>query len=121
MLVLRRKSGEAIVLNGVIRIYVLAVEGERVKLGIDAPPDVVIVRQELLDELSSENHVAGTQRLSARLAPRPSLEQENPNRRDLQALLNQVLAAKENSAALPMPAETYHARTAGRRPIIISR
>src|SRR5215510_3603004 len=49
MLVLRRKAGEAIVLNGTITIHVLAVEGERVKLGISAPPDVVIVRSELLD------------------------------------------------------------------------
>jgi len=50
MLVLRRKAGEAIVLNGTITIHVLAVEGERVKLGISAPPDVVIVRSELLED-----------------------------------------------------------------------
>jgi carbon storage regulator len=50
MLVLRRKAGEAIVLNGTITIHVLAVEGERVKLGISAPPDVVIVRSELLEQ-----------------------------------------------------------------------
>jgi len=49
MLVLRRKAGEAIVLNGTITIHVLAVEGERVKLGINAPPEVVIVRSELLE------------------------------------------------------------------------
>jgi len=49
MLVLRRKAGEAIVLNGTITIHVLAVEGERVKLGISAPPEVVIVRSELLE------------------------------------------------------------------------
>jgi carbon storage regulator len=53
MLVLRRKAGEAIVLNGTITIHVLAVEGERVKLGISAPPDVVIVRSELLEDQSS--------------------------------------------------------------------
>ena len=53
MLVLRRKAGEAIVLNGTITIHVLAVEGERVKLGINAPPDVVIVRSELLEGQSS--------------------------------------------------------------------
>ena len=52
MLVLRRKAGEAIVLNGVITIHVLAVEGERVKLGIDAPPEVVIVRSELLGDVA---------------------------------------------------------------------
>jgi len=48
MLVLRRKVGETIVVDGVINISVLAVEGERVKIGIVAPPDVTIVRQELL-------------------------------------------------------------------------
>jgi len=119
MLVLRRKAGEAIVLNGVIKIYVLAVEGERVKLGIDAPPDVVIVRQELLDDLSSENRLAGNYRQSARLAPRP--QGASANRRDLQALMNDALAAKENSAALPMPAENEVVRTAGRHHIILSR
>ncbi len=50
MLVLRRKAGEAIVLNQVIVIRVLNVEGDRVKLGIDAPPDVIVVREELLND-----------------------------------------------------------------------
>lgn len=48
MLVLRRKVGESIILAGVISISVLAVEGERVKIGISAPPEVTIVREELL-------------------------------------------------------------------------
>jgi carbon storage regulator len=48
MLVLRRKVGERIVFAGVIELTVLAVEGERVKLGIQAPPDITIVREELL-------------------------------------------------------------------------
>ena len=48
MLVLRRKVEEAIVLNGDIRVIILAVEGERVKIGIEAPDDVTIVREELL-------------------------------------------------------------------------
>ena len=50
MLVLRRKTGEAIILNQVITIRVLNVEGDRVKLGIDAPPDVIVVREELLED-----------------------------------------------------------------------
>ena len=58
MLVLRRKAGEAIVLNGVSTIHVLAVEGERVKLGISAPPEVVIVRSELLE---GQGGLPGTQ------------------------------------------------------------
>ena len=48
MLVLRRKIGETIVVDGVISVSVLAVEGERVKIGISAPTDVTIVREELL-------------------------------------------------------------------------
>jgi carbon storage regulator len=48
MLVLRRKVGESIILAGSIHISVLAVEGERVKIGISAPADVTIVREELL-------------------------------------------------------------------------
>ncbi|GER88567.1 hypothetical protein KDW_27290 [Dictyobacter vulcani] len=54
MLVLRRKVGESIVLAGVINISVLAVEGERVKIGISAPPDVTIVREELLRNTSTD-------------------------------------------------------------------
>ena len=49
MLVLRRKVGEKIILADVITITVLAIEGERVKLGIDAPAPVSIVRGELVD------------------------------------------------------------------------
>ena len=58
MLVLRRKVGETIILDGVISVSVLAVEGERVKIGITAPLEVTIVREELLKgvpELPKEN------------------------------------------------------------------
>ncbi len=54
MLVLRRKVGESIVLAGVISISVLAVEGERVKIGINAPPDITIVREELLRAVTGD-------------------------------------------------------------------
>lgn len=47
MLVLRRKAGESIVLAGEIYVTVLVIEGKRVKLGVSAPPDVSIVREEL--------------------------------------------------------------------------
>lgn len=66
MLVLRRKPGEAITLNSVIKIRVLSVEGDRVKLGIDAPPDVIIVRDELLED----PHEGNSQRIMTLSAPR---------------------------------------------------
>lgn len=71
MLVLRRKAGEAIVLNGVITIHVLAVEGERVKLGISAPPEVVIVRSELLENAGGANAIGGPGNAVAGPAPMP--------------------------------------------------
>ena len=64
MLVLRRKIGESIILDGVISVSVLAVEGERVKIGITAPAEVTIVREELLKnapDLSKESTPAVTQ------------------------------------------------------------
>ncbi len=55
MLVLRRKRDQDIVLNsGLITIRVLAVEGDRVKLGITAPPDIDVLRGELLDGPASQ-------------------------------------------------------------------
>lgn len=58
MLILKRKPGKAIVLNSVITVQVLAIEGSVVKLGITAPPDVQIVRDELLDEDRQAQFVA---------------------------------------------------------------
>ena len=60
MLILTRKPGEAIVIDGDIRISVLGIEGERVKLGVDAPREIPVLRQELLDEVRKSNLAAVT-------------------------------------------------------------
>lgn len=70
MLVLRRKVGESIVLAGVINISVLAVEGERVKIGISAPPDVTIVREELLRATNTTNTSPDMQEQTTPAQPR---------------------------------------------------
>ena len=49
MLCLSRKFGEAIVINGNIRIAIVGNDRGRVTLGIDAPKDVPIFREELLE------------------------------------------------------------------------
>ena len=47
MLILTRKSGQTIVIGGGIQVKVLEIRGNRVRIGIDAPADVHIVRAEL--------------------------------------------------------------------------
>ena len=49
MLILGRRAGESLDIGGDIHITVVSVEGGRVRLAIDAPRDVPIVRRELLD------------------------------------------------------------------------
>ncbi len=51
MLVLTRKADQEIVISGNIRVRVLSVRGNRVRLGIDAPRDVSVARQELESDL----------------------------------------------------------------------
>ena len=55
MLVLSRKVDQTIVIQHNITIKILEITGDRVKLGINAPRDVVILRQELQDEVRQEN------------------------------------------------------------------
>lgn len=50
MLVLTRKAGERLVIDDSIVLEVLEIQGNRVRLGIQAPPSVTILRQELLTE-----------------------------------------------------------------------
>lgn len=47
MLVLMRRVGESIVIDGGIRVTVVSVQGEKVRVGIEAPPDVRVDRQEI--------------------------------------------------------------------------
>jgi len=49
MLVLSRKLNETIIINGDIRITLVGIRGNQVRLGIEAPESVGIFRQELWD------------------------------------------------------------------------
>jgi carbon storage regulator len=51
MLVLTRKNGEKIVIDGDIEITVLEIRGSQVRLGIVAPKDVSVLREELVVEM----------------------------------------------------------------------
>jgi len=55
MLILTRKSGEAITIGGAIKVTVLGVQGKQVKLGIVAPENVPVYREEIFRKIQSEN------------------------------------------------------------------
>ena len=55
MLVLSRKLNETIVINGNIRVTVVGLRGNQVRLGIEAPDSIAIFRQELFDRSRSED------------------------------------------------------------------
>ncbi|MBM7577748.1 carbon storage regulator CsrA [Jeotgalibacillus terrae] len=58
MLVLTRKTGEAIRIGDDIEITVLSVQGDQVKLGIDAPKHIDIHRKEIFLAIQEENTAA---------------------------------------------------------------
>ena len=58
MLILSRKPGESIVIDGKITVTVIRLEGDIVKLGIAAPREVPVHRQEVYDEIQRNNQQA---------------------------------------------------------------
>jgi carbon storage regulator len=54
MLVLTRKPGQSIMIGDGVEVQVLSVAGEKVRLGITAPRDVSIFRNEVYDRIESE-------------------------------------------------------------------
>jgi carbon storage regulator len=58
MLILSRKAGDSLMIDGGVRVVVLSVEGSSVRLGIDAPSDVRVMRGEILKQVERENELA---------------------------------------------------------------
>ena len=59
MLILTRRTGEAILIDGGVRVVVLGTDGNGVRLGIEAPPSVGILREEVVERIAEENIRAG--------------------------------------------------------------
>jgi carbon storage regulator len=76
VLVLTRRAGESVVIGDDIRVTVVEVRGDVVRLGIDAPRDVKVHREEVHRAVSEANAAAAAasdddiQRLAAALQPK---------------------------------------------------
>ena len=64
MLVLSRRANESIQIGEGITVSVLRIDGERVRIGITAPTEVLVVRSELLAAVADENQRAVAQSLA---------------------------------------------------------
>lgn len=58
MLVLTRKVGESIMIGDGIEVKVISIDGDQVKLGIEAPRHIKVHRQEVFEAIQSENKAA---------------------------------------------------------------
>lgn len=58
MLVLTRKPGETVMLGENIQVKIVSVDGEQVKIGIEAPKSLKIYRREVYDAIRQENKAA---------------------------------------------------------------
>lgn len=55
MLILNRKPGETIIIGENIEVKILEVQDGKVKIGIEAPKDISILRKEVYDAVIEEN------------------------------------------------------------------
>lgn len=58
MLVLTRKVGETLMLGDDIQVKVISIDGDQVKIGIDAPKTLKIYRHEIFEAIQKENEAA---------------------------------------------------------------
>jgi len=58
MLVLSRKKGQSIIIGDNIEITVVEIQGDMVRIGINAPREVTVHRQEVFDQIAAENQQA---------------------------------------------------------------
>ncbi len=58
MLILTRKNGESIIIDGRIEIKITGISEEKVKIGIDAPAEMSVYRKELYDTLRENRSAA---------------------------------------------------------------
>ena len=109
MLILRRKSGESIVIGEDIRVTVLDINEGSVRLAIDAPKVIPILRSELLQAADANRDSAVTEQAQSRNLLRFLGGNAGPEHADAPAKANRPRAVRPGSVSRPFsdaPAST---------------
>jgi len=58
MLVLSRKTNESIIIDGNVTVSVLRVDNDNVRIGVEAPLEIPVMRKEIYEEIKTNNEKA---------------------------------------------------------------
>ena len=61
MLVLHRKKGESLIINDNIKITIIDISGEKVKIAVEAPKEIPVLRSELVNAAEANKEAAGSE------------------------------------------------------------
>ncbi|MGQ9720127.1 MAG: carbon storage regulator CsrA [Candidatus Jordarchaeum sp.] len=64
MLILTRKVGECIIIGENIKVYIIEIRGQQVRIGVEAPIETPIFREEIYKKIVEENRLASKIELS---------------------------------------------------------
>lgn len=83
MLVLSRKVGQSLIIGNDIVVRLLEIRGQQIRLGVEAPPDVSVVREELHRAVADANKEAAQAEPRSVAAIADALRRRHQNGEDL--------------------------------------
>ncbi len=65
MLILTRRVGETLMIGDDVTVTVLGVKGNQVRIGVNAPKDVAVHREEIYERIRKENDLGETNKVDS--------------------------------------------------------